>query len=60
MTRLMFILFLFNLVACGVKGPPEPPLPTEASLKKQLEKEKKKQTAEQSATGTPSTPSKNQ
>jgi predicted small lipoprotein YifL len=29
------ILLTASLVSCGVKGPPEPPLPTEASLKKQ-------------------------
>lgn len=58
MRQVILLAFLCNLVACGVKGPPEPPLPTEASLKKQ--KQKKKQTTEQSTSDTQSTEPKNQ
>jgi predicted small lipoprotein YifL len=32
---MFFLLAVTSLISCGVKGPPEPPLPTEASLKKQ-------------------------
>ena len=46
MRQVILLAVLCNLLACGVKGPPEPPLPTEASLKKQQMKEKKKQTTD--------------
>ncbi len=32
--RLLLMMSLMAPVACGVKGPPEPPLPNEASVKK--------------------------
>lgn len=44
MKRLAYILsliFIANL-NCGVKGPPEPPLPNEANLQKQMLKENEK------------------
>jgi hypothetical protein len=31
---LFFVVAALGLTACGVKGPPEPPLPNEASVKK--------------------------
>jgi hypothetical protein len=47
MSRLVYIvslLFISNS-SCGVKGPPEPPLPTEASLEKQFLKDTAKEIA---------------
>jgi predicted small lipoprotein YifL len=29
------VSFIVSLVGCGVKGPPEPPYPTEATVKKE-------------------------
>lgn len=40
MNKIGLVIVCATLFSCGVKGPPEPPLPTEASLKKeQKEKE---------------------
>lgn len=47
MKRLVYILsliFIANL-NCGVKGPPEPPLPNEANLEKQILKDEAKNAA---------------
>ena len=37
--KLAMGLFVWTTLGCGVKGPPEPPLPTEGSLKKELQQE---------------------
>jgi hypothetical protein len=44
MSRLIYIVSLLFIAnsSCGVKGPPEPPLPTEASLEKQAIQNKEK------------------
>ena len=39
MCKLILGLVFAVVLGCGVKGPPEPPLPTEASLKKELQQE---------------------
>lgn len=41
-SKLILALVCSALLSCGVKGPPEPPLPTEGSLKKE-QKEKEEQ-----------------
>jgi predicted small lipoprotein YifL len=44
MNKMGLMIVCAALFSCGVKGPPEPPLPTEASLKKE---QKEKETEEQ-------------
>lgn len=44
--KLILTLVCAGLVSCGVKGPPEPPLPTEASLKKEQKEQEKEKEAE--------------
>lgn len=39
MSKLILGLVFAVVLGCGVKGPPEPPLPTEGSLKKELQQE---------------------
>lgn len=39
MSKMILGLVLAVTLGCGVKGPPEPPLPTEGSLKKELQQE---------------------
>ena len=39
MSKLILGLVFTTVLGCGVKGPPEPPLPTEGSLKKELQQE---------------------
>jgi hypothetical protein len=39
MNKLILGLVFATVLGCGVKGPPEPPLPTEGSLKKELQQE---------------------
>ncbi len=39
MSKIILGLFIWATLGCGVKGPPEPPLPTEGSLKKELKEE---------------------
>jgi hypothetical protein len=39
MNKLILGLVFATALGCGVKGPPEPPLPTEGSLKKELQQE---------------------
>jgi hypothetical protein len=37
MSKFILSLIAAALLGCGVKGPPEPPLPTEGSLKKDMQ-----------------------
>ncbi len=39
MSKMILGLVFAATLGCGVKGPPEPPLPTEGSLKKELQQE---------------------
>lgn len=39
MSKILLGLFFATILGCGVKGPPEPPLATEGSLKKELQQE---------------------
>lgn len=39
MSKMILGLVLTLTLGCGVKGPPEPPLPTEGSLKKELQQQ---------------------
>ncbi len=39
MSKILLGLVFAATLGCGVKGPPEPPLPTEGSLKKELQQE---------------------
>jgi hypothetical protein len=39
MSKLLLSMMVLAAIGCGVKGPPEPPLVTEASLKKEQQVE---------------------
>ncbi|MBY0384050.1 hypothetical protein K2X05_02735 [bacterium] len=52
--KMVLVFVCAALFSCGVKGPPEPPLPTEASLKKQQkEQEKEKEASAQKKSKSP-------
>lgn len=58
MRRLFLVIgvILFTAVSCGVKGPPEPPLPNEANLENRILKDA---TKDASPTTTPQTQAPN-